>query len=465
MGTIFDEPTISGYNANPPPDDGTASSDNEIEWSKHKSKLGDPVKTLAETTVTNITTALAKLVGGGGITESAVDYTALEADQGKLVAITAADKTLTTPDATVVGAPFVFGFVNISSGDMTLDPSGTQTLNGSASSVTVPAGRGGWLFTDGTNWFAPGLNFRSPPQIPQGRLTLTTGVPVLTSDVASATIVYFTPYQGNSIILSDGTTLEASSFSELSLTLNTNHLLDKIYDVFVWNDSGTKRLVTGPAWNTSTAGSGARGTGAGTTELTLLDGFYVNNVAMTARNGATTYSVGASEALYVGSMLIDGTAGQVTCHTSYGQTRRWGVWNAFNRRPVFLKAGEASSNWAYNTTTIRQSNAGTGNMVKVFSGLPEENIKVSFSQRIECNASEGQIGIGVNTTNAISGMSGWIEGSSGVNDESTPTARHIIAPTIGLNDVNSLENDPAAAGTTTFFGGETEMLLLAEWLG
>lgn len=40
--------TISGYNSSPPPDDGSQVASNEITWAKHKDKLGDPVKTLAE---------------------------------------------------------------------------------------------------------------------------------------------------------------------------------------------------------------------------------------------------------------------------------------------------------------------------------------------------------------------------------------------------------------------------------
>lgn len=40
--------SISGYNSSPPPDDGSQSSANQVEWAKHKEKLGDPLKTLAE---------------------------------------------------------------------------------------------------------------------------------------------------------------------------------------------------------------------------------------------------------------------------------------------------------------------------------------------------------------------------------------------------------------------------------
>lgn len=40
--------SISGYNANPPPDDDTTGSGNQVEWQKHLDKIGDPNKNLSE---------------------------------------------------------------------------------------------------------------------------------------------------------------------------------------------------------------------------------------------------------------------------------------------------------------------------------------------------------------------------------------------------------------------------------
>jgi hypothetical protein len=40
--------SISGYNASPPPDDGTQVPANKVEWAKHLTKIGNPLKTLAE---------------------------------------------------------------------------------------------------------------------------------------------------------------------------------------------------------------------------------------------------------------------------------------------------------------------------------------------------------------------------------------------------------------------------------
>src|SRR2546430_11194181 len=86
------------------------------------------------------------------------------------------------------------------------------------------------------------------------------------------------------------------------VTLNPTHPASNIYDVFVFKGAGIPTIGTGPAWNTATAGSGARGTGAGTTELTrAVGGLWTNAFAMTARNGATTYAVNVNQGTYVGS--------------------------------------------------------------------------------------------------------------------------------------------------------------------
>lgn len=44
----YSSQSITGYNASPPPDDGSQTAANKVEWAKHKTKIGDPIKTLAE---------------------------------------------------------------------------------------------------------------------------------------------------------------------------------------------------------------------------------------------------------------------------------------------------------------------------------------------------------------------------------------------------------------------------------
>ncbi|HDA7274793.1 TPA: hypothetical protein O5T84_002923, partial [Staphylococcus aureus] len=187
-----------------------------------------------------------------------------------------------------------------------------------------------------------------PP--PQGRLTLTSATPVLTSGVTAGTSLYYTPYVGNLVPIYNGASMVPTAFSELTLSLVSSHAANTIYDVFVFSNSGVLTLVTGPAWTNSSAATGARGSGSSTTELTRIGGMYVNAVAMSARNGSTTYNVGANLATYLGSILIDGSAGQLTCHTAFGQSRKWGVWNAYNQQQIFLIAG-ATGDYTSNTTT------------------------------------------------------------------------------------------------------------------
>ena len=51
----YSEVTVAGYNASPPPDDGTQVAANEVTWAGIKSKIGDPIKTAFDTCQTNIT--------------------------------------------------------------------------------------------------------------------------------------------------------------------------------------------------------------------------------------------------------------------------------------------------------------------------------------------------------------------------------------------------------------------------
>lgn len=164
MASPYTSVSVSGYNANPPSDDGAETPQNLVKWSTQKEKLGDPLNTAIASVNTNVLAAFAKMVGGGAVTSTAISYGVVVGDQGGLIRATTASITITTPDATAVGAPFMFGLLNSSTGSITLDGSGSQTVNGSAS-LTMPAGDGYLVFTDGTNWFVIG---RKTGVLPRG---------------------------------------------------------------------------------------------------------------------------------------------------------------------------------------------------------------------------------------------------------------------------------------------------------
>ena len=303
-----------------------------------------------------------------------------------------------------------------------------------------------------------------PP--PQGYLTLTSGTPFITGNVVSGTSVYYALDQGNLIPIYNGASLVPTEFTELNLVLHTSHALNTIYDVFVFSDSGVPTIVTGPAWTTSTAGSGARGSGAATTELSRVKGIFTNAVQIAGRNGTDTFTINANLATYVGTILIDGTAGQVTCHRAYGQSRKWGVWNAYNQRNIPLLVGDSTTSWTYSTGTIRQSNAAAGNKATIVVGLIDGPVRTTFNalaRTINAAAAGAETGLGWNSTTAFTGSVGRAWDSFASNDAGhTNTAIARIIPAIGAHNANCLEFGNTGG---TFYGTEDHMQMIVEVMG
>lgn len=310
---------------------------------------------------------------------------------------------------------------------------------------------------------------------PQGYLTLTSGVPIIPSDVTAATTVYYTPYTGLLVPIYNGASFTPTSIvSELQLTLTSSHVASNIYDFFIFSLNGVVTLGTGPSWSAGTAGSitagsCARGTGAGGTALTRLQGINVNAASMTVRygNGTTTTTVAANQGTYVGSMYVDATNGQVSCYRGYGQSRKWGIWNAYNRNPISLRVGDSTASWVYSSTAIRESRGQTTNFGTSFTGLAEETVTVNFGQNATYNTGSGystasQIGIGLNSTSTFNfGMAPGV--NSSLNQLISGTAEGVLPPALGIN--NFTTNEKAESGGTNFFGTETNMLMLVEWRG
>lgn len=318
---------------------------------------------------------------------------------------------------------------------------------------------------------------------PQGYLTLSSGVAVITGDVTNASTVYYTPFAGNQIPIYNGATFVTFSFAELTLTLTGSHLANTIYDLCVYSNNGAPVLVSGNAWSNSAAGAGARGTGAGTPQLQRVNGFWVNAVSFTASNAAV---IPVNQCTYVGSIYTDNTAGQVSAHRTYGQNRKFGVWNAYNRQPIYLKAGDGTANWtgaapaghagltraANDTPTTFASgvcNVGSGttcNGLVVFSGLAEEVYDLAEVQTADEAAAGGNsfaIGIGYNSATAFSGKKGQYN-SAGVAIAADMSARFVAPPALGINVIIALELLSNNANTIVL-GTETNMLLSAWWRG
>lgn len=321
---------------------------------------------------------------------------------------------------------------------------------------------------DGNTGWVPQSGYFPPPQ---GYLTPVSGTPVITTDSSAATAVYYTPYNGNLIPIYDGSWLQPYFFSEMTLTLTSSQAANQIYDIFAFLDSGTLRIGTGPAWATPTAGSGARGTGAGTTQLSRVNGLLSNAVSMTARNGGSTYSVGANQGTYLGSIFMDATNGQVTCHRSWGQSRKWGIWNYYNRQTVVLVSGDSTATWGYSSGAWRASNGNSSNRNTVFCGVAEEVASNDFLQQVNQDGTIPQptncgIGIGINVTTSPSGLESFFSGNFAAagtfaDNAKTQHASYLLNPNLGINNIQCLEYSDDV--NSEFFGEENSMMLKTLW--
>lgn len=273
-----------------------------------------------------------------------------------------------------------------------------------------------------------------PDAAPCGRLTLTTGVPVTTADVTAATTIYYTPYQGNTIRLYDGSAWAQYTFSELSSSLS-GLTANLPYDVWVYSNSGTPALEL-LAWTNGTTRA---------TALTTQDGVYV-------KTGATTRR-------YVGTICITGTTGQ--CEDSYA--KRF-VWNAYHRVRRPMRVVETTNTWTYTTATWRQANAAAGNQLALVCGIAGDSVFVVAQANSQQGAATVRVtGIGADSTAAYAG----ITGTTGTTTSSQTTAYLSTIPAEGYHYYAWLEYS-VANDTTTWLGDDgstvTQSGIAGEWM-
>jgi hypothetical protein len=293
------------------------------------------------------------------------------------------------------------------------------------------------------------------PITPGGRLTLTSATPVLSADVSGATTVYYTPYLSDLIPLYTEF-FAPYVFTELSLALDSNsghtgyQQSGKNFDLFVFNDSGTLRLGTGPAWSSDTA----RGTGAGTTELERKNGIWTNKVSATMRFGSSagnTVSVAANQATYVGTMraTANGQTSMVfkPSATAGGNANVLGLYNAYHRVRVQAMSRDSTSNWTYATTTWRSADNNANNRISFVDGLQSSAIDAMYQVGVDVTGSgAGLIGVNLDSTSATPG----VVGQSNTSTTTNTIARESFVPQLGFHFVQAMEY--SAGATTTFRG-------------
>jgi hypothetical protein len=323
---------------------------------------------------------------------------------------------------------------------------------------------------------AIGGNLVNPPRGILSTVNSTTA-PVPTTDQTAVTRIYWTPYSGNSVPIYNGVSFVAATSAQIFCDLTAGaQVAAGIYDVYMFLNAGTPTLGFSPSWaagaaGSVTAGSCARGTGAGGTALTIVGGLYVNAAQQTVNNAASTFTVAVNQGTYLGSIFVDpASAGHLNCHVGFGQSRQWGLWNAYQRRPIYLKCGDGTASWTPGAGP-RPVNNTVANNLTIFQGLAEDPVNAFYLNRVQLNpgvANTSQsitASIGFNSTSASSGMTGLM--ASDINATgfapSIASAQYRAAPVLGISVITALETSSLGAQPGSMFGTEANMLLSAEW--
>lgn len=240
----------------------------------------------------------------------------------------------------------------------TLAASSTVSGNGFSTYLAAPPAIGGTTPAAGTfttltantlaNDAALQLNSLEAPLLPGGRLSLSSTVPVPTSDQAAATTIYYLPYQNQLVPIYNGTHWIESNIGNSGTSFglgSTNMPTSQVYDIYITNVSGTPTMCS-MYWggNTSRSSSAGGKSGTGNATITQKNGVWVNNAALSASDcfggasGTTGVAAGINQATLLGTYYTSANGQtQVICNpTAASGGAAVGVYlsNAYNRVPL-----------------------------------------------------------------------------------------------------------------------------------
>lgn len=302
-----------------------------------------------------------------------------------------------------------------------------------------------------------------PAELPCGRLTLQTAVPVMVSTQSAKTTIYYTPYQGNRVPIYDGTNWKNFAFAELSnataqsstgsagpaAVANTS-----VYDLFVWNNAGVLTLTRGPLWTNDTARSAG-------TALTLVNGILLNNATIT--NGPA-----ASRGTYVGTVRSNGSAqiDWILGASAAGGTAAFlGVWNAYNRVNIATTVTDSNSPWTQTSATVGPADVGgTGsglnNRITFVSGLAEDSVRGSYVDTFAAAgvlAAEADIGLALDSTTAFDKRAAILGNTVSAATTAPGHVETLYQPQLGVHYLQAL-NSSDGTHSSTFYGGALQGL-------
>lgn len=232
---------------------------------------------------------------------------------------------------------------------------------------------------------------------PMGRLTLTSNTPVMAADATAQSSVYYTPYLGKYYPWYSGSAWAMRAFTQLTMALDTtNQLAGSLYDLFVWNDSGTDKIGAGPAW--------------------------INTATITVTIATPAVVSWTAHGLKEGDPVVFTTSGAlptgITAGTTYYVSRSPGA-NSFNISTTVANAAagtlvatsgsQSGTHTATNGTTIRGTGAGTTEL-ELKDGIWTNKNSITLKN----GAGAGVTGVAANTATYVGTIYCTANGQTGM---------------------------------------------------
>jgi len=229
-----------------------------------------------------------------------------------------------------------------------------------------------------------------------GRLTLTAGIALPTTDVASSDHIWLTPSDGGDTEIYDGTDWVARKFAaDVPLALGAAHGASNNFSVFEYWDGAAVALGTGPAWLGNIVGGYGMspGTGPGTAETEMLAGRPVNKYPITLTNGASSVVIPARQAKLYGGFRTVATG--IACDTA---RQRW-LSNVYNlaERPIARIRPMSGLTWPQSAAGWRGADNDPSNMVSAFAAIGGTAVKLKVRALVSSGGPSlnAYVGIGV----------------------------------------------------------------------
>ncbi|MGO7329206.1 hypothetical protein AB9E14_23800 [Rhizobium leguminosarum] len=378
-------------------------------------------KSISASQVNSGTLATAQLPNAGVVTGGVITgtYPALTIGISQVANAMLANMATLTVKSNVTGSPAVPADNTLTSlFDTQLGSTwGSVAYRGTSGWTALAPSSGNFLQSNGVG-ANPSWAAISSTGIMGHRLTISTGTPVLSGAVASATTIYSTPYESDVLLLWNGTQFLPTHCAETSQLLSdatkspAAAVAASNYDLFAWNDSGTCRVTRGPVWTNATTRALALSRANG--------GILTNSTSIT--NGPA-----AAFGTYVGTIRTDAGGATVSflpsATASACGVTNLPIWNMYNRVPIQAFNLSSTASHTYTSSTWRQYQGSANCAITFVQGLAEDNITAFVASKTQIAVSNGGLAISV-----------------GLDSTTTPSSTFAIFQTPAFTFTNSISS-------------------------